>query len=283
MGDSDDTQSDDRVLVRPYIKQQAPADPPRAGATAELPVVEDLPPAATPAPETDDKDNRRIFWLVGGALVLILAIAGGVVAIWPGGDHDAGAPPESAVWPQVSARPTASAQQAASPSAATSVSASSLLSSRSVSASATPSTPATTTTTAATTPPTSGTLAPPAADRSGAVTGAGGHCLDVKGGISLIGSPLSVYDCNSTLSQKWTVGTDGTLRNSGGCASADGAEVRVSGCGSGDSGQWRAGSGGTLVNVASGQCLSDPDNGSRTGGSLRLAACGGSGQQWGLP
>ena len=283
MGDGEDTQSDDRVLVRPYIKEQTPADPPRAGATAELPIVEEPAPAPPPpAPETEENDGRRIFWLVGGALVVILALAGAVVAIWPSGDTDAAAPPESAVWPQSSPRPTGTPpQQATSASPATSVSASSVLASRSTSASVTVSAP---TTPPPTTPPPSGagTQAPPAADRTGPITGAGGHCLDVKGGISLIGSPLSVYDCNSTLSQKWTVGTDGTLRNSGGCASADGTEVRVSGCGSGDGGQWRAGSGGTLVNVASGQCLSNPAGG-RTGESLQLAACGGAGQQWGLP
>jgi len=280
MGDGDGTESDDRVLVRPYVKQQPPAQgPPRVGATAELPVVKE--PVPPPPPDTGEKDNRRVLWLVGGALVLILALAGGVIAIWPGGDEDTVAPPRSAVWPQVSARPTLSVQQPASPSVVNSVAASSLLASRSASASASSSAPPSTA--PASSAPAAGTQPPPTTDRAGAIKGAGGHCLDVKGGIALIGSPLSVYDCNGTLSQQWTMTTAGTLRNSGGCAGADGTSVRMTSCGDDDSGQWRAGRDGTLVNVGSGQCLTGPAGGGGTGGSLRTAACGGSGQRWTLP
>jgi len=280
MGDGDGTESDDRVLVRPYVKQQPPAEgPPRIGATAELPVVEE--PVPPPPPDTGEQDNRRVFWLVGGALVLILALAGGVIAIWPGGDEDAVSPPRSAEWPQVSARPSQPVRQPASASAVNSVAASSLLASRSASTSASSSAPPSTA--PANSAPASGTLPPPTADRAGAIKGAGGHCLDVKGGIALIGSPLSVYDCNGTLSQQWTMTTAGTLRNSGGCASADGDNVRMTNCGDGDSGQWRAGRNGTLVNVGSGKCLTDSADGGSTGGSLRITACGGSGQRWTLP
>ncbi len=56
--------------------------------------------------------------------------------------------------------------------------------------------------------------------------------------------------CNGTLSQRWTVAADGTLRVSGTC-----------------------------VNVNSGQCLTGPADGNR----VRVAACGTGGQAWALP
>jgi Ricin-type beta-trefoil lectin domain len=105
----------------------------------------------------------------------------------------------------------------------------------------------------------------------------------VRGGITLLGSPASVYDCNGTLSQRWTVAADGTLRVAGSCALADGGAVQIGTCGDSAPGQWRAGPGASLVNVGTGQCLSDPDNGAKTGNRLQLAACGGNGQRWALP
>lgn len=86
--------------------------------------------------------------------------------------------------------------------------------------------------------------------------------------------------CNGTLSQRWTVAADGTLRVSGTCAAADGStQVAVGPCGDAASGHWRAGAGGTLVNAASGQCLTGPADGNR----VRVAACGSGGQAWALP
>jgi hypothetical protein len=127
------------------------------------------------------------------------------------------------------------------------------------------------------------TLAPPPpADLVGVITGPGGNCLDV-GGLGLPGSSLTTRGCAGTLSQRWTVGADGTLRVNGMCATASGAAVDASGCGSGPSAQWRAGPGGTLVNLAAGRCLTDPDDGARTGGRMQLAACGGAGQGWRIP
>jgi hypothetical protein len=83
--------------------------------------------------------------------------------------------------------------------------------------------------------------------------------------------------------QRWTVAADGTLRASSMCAKPDGGEVHMVGCGADQSGQWRAGPNDTLVNLGTNQCLTDPDNGTKTGGRMRLAACGGAGQSWRLP
>ena len=305
MVDGDDTQDAaesavDRVLVRPYIQQADEYRLPEGGGvvdppTTELPTVADSgagsrarsEPAVVPMPRTqevpdrvaEERERRAVLWMVGAGLVLSLAAAGLVVAIWPRHHDDpgpvgmaSGAPVLPAVGADSPAAAPATARSA--PSAASS---SSPLPSRSPSRSSSPSA-------ATSAPPASTTLAPPAGDRVGAITGSGGHCLDVKGGIVLFGSELSVYDCGGGTSQQWTVASDGTLRSTGQCATAGGDDtVQLSACGSADSQQWRARSSGTLLNVGTGKCLSDPSNGAKTGLSMRLAECGGSGQQWSLP
>ena len=301
MVDGDDKQDANRLLVRPYV-QHAAASPVAEHRLAEggaAPVADDVesrvpetaaddrtaaaPPRTRddPSPAADDRDRRTVLWLVGGALALILATSAGVIAIWPGGDDGQAAvalPPGSTVWPDPAADPSASVKPATKAAGAAS---SSSPISRSPSNSSSAGPKGSSTTVAAPTPT---TLAPPAADRVGPITGPGGHCLDARGGIALLGSELTAYDCNGTSSQRWTVATDGTLRVIGGCAGAAGdGSVQVTGCNTAAAGQWRARSGSTLFNVGTGQCLTDPRNGAKTGMPLRLEACGGSGQRWALP
>jgi hypothetical protein len=296
MVDGDDKQDTDRLHVRPYGQRAAasPADEyrlPEGGAGPAAGDLESEPPgddrAAAPlrtqddpSPAADERDRRTVLWLVGGALALILATSAGVIAIWPGGDDGQAAvalPPGSTVWPEPAVDPSSSVSPAAK--AASAKSSSSPIS-RSPSNSS-PAEPKGSSAVAAVTPT---TVAPPAADRVGPITGPGGHCLDARGGIALLGSALTVYDCNGTSSQRWTVATDGTLRVIGGCAAAAGdGSVQVASCDTAAAGQWRARSGSTLINVGTGQCLTDPSNGEKTGVPLRLAACGGSGQRWSLP
>jgi len=285
MVDGDDIQdTGDRVLVRPYIQQhQPPDDGVLDPATVLLPAVTAAPP--TTAPEVPDqvaeeKERRTVLWLVGAALVLSVATAALVVAIWPDGGDTGPAPlavpTGRAVLPAVGADPSAAPATKAS---GASVASSSSPISRSPSPSGSPSASKAPASESAAT-----TLAPPAADRVGAITGPGGHCLDVEGGIALLGNPLAAEDCNEAPSQRWTVASDGTLRTGGGCAAAgDGNAVQVSVCGTSDAGQWRARSGGTLINVGAGRCLTDPENGSETGTTLRLNECGSRGQHWTLP
>lgn len=129
----------------------------------------------------------------------------------------------------------------------------------------------------------SATLAsPPASNRVGALTSAGGRCLDAEAGLAVLGTRLAVGGCNDSLSQRWTMAADGTLRAGGSCAEATGDEsVRLAICGSADAAQWRAGPGKSLVNLGGGRCLADPGDGGRM---VRLAPCdGGSGQRWTVP
>jgi hypothetical protein len=219
-----------------------------------------------------------VLWLVGAGLALIVVVAVAIIGLWP---RDDDAP--SAIAPGTTLFPDGGASAPASARASASVSAKVLAS---ASPSATPG--ATSRTTAAAgrsapgappvSAPPSETLAPPAADRVGSITGPGGHCLDIRGGIAFPGGAVSAYACNGTPSQRWTLAADGTLRAGGSCAAPDGSDVHLTVCG--DSGQWRAGPGQTLVNVGTGQCLTDPDNGATTGARMILTACGGSGQRW---
>jgi hypothetical protein len=290
MVDGDDKR--DRVLVRPYVKND-PSEPERPGlpdprASAETQVIPQIEPAAPAVEESPERTpaeeggRHGMILLIGGALALIVAITAVVVAIWPRtDDHATVLPTTNPVWPLGSAAPSGPGPSA-HPSGV-SAAASRATASQSASASAGPSGSS-----APAVPPPSQSLAPssapPAADLTGAITGAGGHCLDAKGQIALLGSSLSVYACNQTLSQTWTVATDGTLKVAGMCAVATGdTSVHISTCDIDDDAEWRPGAGGTLINQENGRCLTDPDAGARTGSSMRLAACGGSGQSWSLP
>jgi hypothetical protein len=300
-GDEVRQRDGDRLLVRPYIGQAAggpakqndtpgstpevPADRPAeqpADATVVLPVVPEQP--EQPASLADGPERRMVLILVGAGLAIIVGAAIGVAMLWPGGEDDRGAalpaPLATPAWPvgsgaAPSPKPSPSVSASPSPSISPSISPT-----PSKPASPTPSAPSTPARTPSA-PATPGL--PPTADRVGPITGAGGHCLDVRGGVTLLGSPASVYDCNGTLSQRWTVAADGTLRVAGSCAVAEGGAVQIAACGTTDPGQWRAGTGASLVNVGTGKCLTDPDNGAKTGNQLQLATCGASGQRWVLP
>jgi hypothetical protein len=276
----------DRILVRPYIKEADPG----STSTREIPAVkspEDPPTEVIAAPggkrdhAADTNDKRMVMWLVGTGLAVVVAAAVVIFALWPSGDDDPGrrAGPVPGVSLTANGAPAASAL----PSAQASISASA---SPSGSAKLSLPPPAGATTPAQggkpAAPPAATLAPPPASDIVGAVVGPGGHCLDV-GGIGLPGSPVVARTCNSMPTQRWTVAADGTLRASSMCAKPNGNEVHLVSCGADQSGQWRAGPNSALVNLGTNQCLTDPDNGTKTGGRMQLAACGGAGQGWTLP
>jgi Ricin-type beta-trefoil lectin domain len=276
----------DRVLVRPYIKEADPGSP----STQEIPVpTEPAEPLTTVLPTVPDgldpaadaKDRRVVLWLVAAGLALVVGAAAVIIMLWPSGGHDdQAAPGPGATLPIGGAAPKVSASAASSPSvsASASPSASVTLSLPVPPAGATPSQGQ-----ASAPAPPAATLAPaPGADQVGSLTGPGGHCL-AMGGLGLPGSPTVLQSCNGTVFQKWTAAADGTLRVSSECASSAGTSVQMVGCGSGSAMQWRAGPNGTLVNLAGNLCLTDPDNGAKTGGRMVLAGCGGAGQSWTLP
>jgi hypothetical protein len=128
-------------------------------------------------------------------------------------------------------------------------------------------------------------IAPTEAERAGAITGPGGRCLDVVGDGRTRGHRLHVQNCDGSAAQTWTLPADGTLRTGGRCGQpTEDGSVKLLDCDGRAIGQWRRGGDGTLVNVGTGNCLTDPDNGERNGSEVRVRSCdGGAAQQWSVP
>ncbi|RAJ42707.1 carbohydrate-binding protein with CBM35 doain [Kitasatospora sp. SolWspMP-SS2h] len=126
---------------------------------------------------------------------------------------------------------------------------------------------------------------------AGEVLGAGGQCLDVKGGGSADGTGLQLWGCNHTAAQTFAHPADGTLRVLGRCVTAaggatgNGTPVSLAGCSGGPSQTWTHRTDGALVNTGSGRCLDVPDGTTTPGAAaLRLYDCNASAAQaWKLP
>lgn len=288
----DGERDDDRVLVRPYVPEAEPAEPPETPGRDLAPVTIDgdlpteiLPLPGPPTPLAPDppsgplpgdragrtsrevKDRQMVVWLVGSGLALVLLAAIVMIALWPRGDDE---PQQAASGPPAMQVGTGTDTAAGGPAAGSAK--------PSVSPSASSSTPPTKPSASAAQRPSA------AADRSGTVRNGSGQCLD---GVSATGEPgtsVIARSCDGSAAQRWTAASDGTLRIAAACASGAGGGVRLAPC-TGDSSQrWRAGPDGSLVNAGSGLCLTDPRNGTRGGGGrVRLATCEDNGQRWSLP
>ncbi|MEI7033391.1 ThuA domain-containing protein [Streptomyces pratensis] len=124
----------------------------------------------------------------------------------------------------------------------------------------------------------------------GAVTGIGGKCVDVAGGVSADGTQIQLWTCNGSAAQKWTVGAGDTLRALGKCmdvsggGTADGTKVQLYGCNGTGAQKWVPQADGTLKNPASGKCLDAAGVSSADGTKLHLWSCHtGANQKWVLP
>ncbi len=126
---------------------------------------------------------------------------------------------------------------------------------------------------------------------SGAIrSGVAGKCLDVSGGNSANGTPVQLWDCNGTAAQRWTFGTDGTIRALGKCldvaewGTANGSKLHIWDCNPGQSNQTWARSGNSFRNPASGRCLDNPSNQAVNGNRIQIWDCfNNSAQWWSLP
>ncbi|GAA4253633.1 glycosyl hydrolase [Dactylosporangium darangshiense] len=112
--------------------------------------------------------------------------------------------------------------------------------------------------------------------RTGAITGAGGKCVDVAGASSANGTAVQLYDCNGTAAQQWTVGTDGTIRALGRCmdvtgqGTANGTKIQLWDCNGSGAQQWAAQPDGHLRNPQSGRVLDDPGGSTANGTRLQI-------------
>ncbi|MFI7542556.1 ricin-type beta-trefoil lectin domain protein [Actinoplanes sp. NPDC049599] len=289
----------DPLLVRPYLLgDPGGTAPPAAGPTwpeaAAEPAVAPEPadatvilPALTPAPSRPGR--RRLLLVLGTVLVLVLlGAAAAVAALLPEpGVTSAGPVGAPLPAPLVSEPPPATTP---APTGTTRETTAANRTRPTSSPTATPtSTPAATGTSTAPPPATAGEptqmLVPPPGDRVGRIHGPGGLCLDLNGGVAADNNHIQVFTCNDSPAQVWTLAADGTLRVVGRCAmAADDGTVRITGCDGRRSAQWRAGPDRALVNLASGDCLTDPGTGTRVGAGVRIEDCSGAERQrWELP
>ncbi|MGW4234871.1 RICIN domain-containing protein [Streptomyces sp. NPDC004980] len=121
----------------------------------------------------------------------------------------------------------------------------------------------------------------------GPVTGIGGKCVDVAGANSANGTPVQLYDCNGSAAQRWTVGSDGTVRALGKCldvasgGTADGTPVQLYDCNGSAAQQWAVPAALDVVNPQANKCLDASGNSSANGTRLQIWTCtGAANQKW---
>lgn len=125
---------------------------------------------------------------------------------------------------------------------------------------------------------------------TGRITGYGGLCVDVRGGLTANGTPVQNYECNDTAAQAWTVAPDHTLRAFGKCLALDGGGTAnatptvLADC-DGSGGQvWQPRNDGSLYNPQSDKCLDDPESSTTSGTQLQIWDCyPNPNQMWTLP
>ncbi|MFF0290944.1 family 16 glycosylhydrolase [Streptomyces sp. NPDC005262] len=119
----------------------------------------------------------------------------------------------------------------------------------------------------------------------GTITGLGGKCVDVAGASAANGTAVQLYDCNGTAAQKWTVGTDGTIRALGKCldvkdnSTADGAQLQLWDCTGGANQRWGVSGARDIVNVQADKCMDATGNSSANGTRLQIWTCAGTANQ----
>ncbi|MEV5356176.1 ricin-type beta-trefoil lectin domain protein [Streptomyces sp. NPDC052693] len=125
---------------------------------------------------------------------------------------------------------------------------------------------------------------------SGALVGLAGKCLDVAGGSSADGTAVQLYTCNGSSAQRWTVGSDGTVRALGKCldvsgaSTADGSRVQLYTCNGTSAQRWSYNSAThDVVNTGADKCLDVTGNNSADGTPAQIWTCtGGANQKWTL-
>ncbi|MBV7427209.1 lectin [Acidovorax sp. sif1233] len=122
--------------------------------------------------------------------------------------------------------------------------------------------------------------------RGGEIRVDGRLCLDVTKGNIRPGTPLQVYDCNGTASQRFSVGRSGEIRVRDLCVDVDrgdprdGARVVLWSCSGSRSQSWST-RGGQIVSQLNGKCLDVEDGRVRQGAPTMVWPCNRSpSQRW---
>ncbi|MEV1069464.1 polymorphic toxin-type HINT domain-containing protein [Streptomyces sp. NPDC050263] len=119
------------------------------------------------------------------------------------------------------------------------------------------------------------------------LSGGAKKCVEDAGGSTTAGAKVQINACSGATSQKWTIGTDGTVKVLGLCldttgnATSAGTLVVIDTCKTDATQKWKVTTAGTLVsNANSAVCLTDPGASATNATQLTIATCGGSGQTW---
>lgn len=133
------------------------------------------------------------------------------------------------------------------------------------------------------------TLSRAASSATGVVKGIGGMCLDNLDAKAMNANTISLWRCDGTDAQKWTVPGDGTIRNQGYCLDAQyggktsKTPVWLWKCNGTGAQQWKV-KGKTLINPQSGLCLDDKAGKTTDGNPIWIYTCNGTAaQDWTLP
>jgi beta-glucanase (GH16 family) len=134
---------------------------------------------------------------------------------------------------------------------------------------------------------TGGGTPPPPSGASALRSNFNGRCIDIPGANPVDGARLQMYDCNGTVAQRWTIGSDGTVRAMGKCMDAQGAgtangtPVQLYTCNGTGAQRFTLTAAGDLVNVPANRCVDIRDRNSANGAQLQLWDCtGGANQKW---
>ncbi|MFE9045941.1 lectin [Streptomyces sp. NPDC007818] len=126
--------------------------------------------------------------------------------------------------------------------------------------------------------------------RTGEVKGVNGKCLDIDNSQTADGTKVQLWTCNGTGAQRWTVGTDGTVKALGKCldvsggGSADGTRIQLWTCNGTGAQKWTPQADGTVRNPQSGKCLDASGGVWNDGTPVHLWTCHtGPNQKWTLP
>ncbi|MFF6888024.1 PQQ-dependent sugar dehydrogenase [Streptomyces sp. NPDC012421] len=125
---------------------------------------------------------------------------------------------------------------------------------------------------------------------TGEVKGVGGKCLDVDNAQPAEGTKVQLWTCNGSTAQRWTTGTDGTVKALGKCldvsggGSADGTRIQLWTCNGTGAQKWTPQADGTVRNPQSGKCLDASGGVWNDGTAVHLWTCHtGPNQKWTLP
>lgn len=125
---------------------------------------------------------------------------------------------------------------------------------------------------------------------TGIITGVASKCLDNLGGKAVNGNKISLWTCDDTSAQQWTLPGDNTIRNNGYCldvksaAKTKGSIVQLYKCNGTVAQQWKVGSNKSLVNPNSGMCLDDKGASTVDGARIQIYTCNGTvAQKWTIP